>query len=196
MWETKTNACDAPGASSKLIDLLADHCCNWEKRSEMRYVAGYYTSESVMSWNQCAYAYDKVPDMPYTLEDFPLVQLQQPFLHKRAPTEAVVITEHNIHLVDEFGNLPTEVSSKITKMNLQELMSTLNGLEWTVFSDVFREERSDKWWYEVMTLFERAPGLLPEHADPHAGRPEHAHLPRDVDRQRREHRSGHIPARR
>ena len=150
-------AYDAPDShSNRLVELLADHCDRWRERCRMQYVDGYYTSESAISWGLCAVAYTGVPDYPMSLDDFPMIVLPECFLHaaKQSGVATAQVDADLSHLVNEEGIVVQEESERITNMGLQELMSTIHGIEWIVFCDMFREERRAEWWWEVLFVFE------------------------------------------
>jgi hypothetical protein len=118
-----------------LPGLLADHCMRWHSRKETKKIAGIYSCDSMITWFTCAMAYlDLHPEGPSGQEkipDFPLIEIP-PFLTYSTKDYTACLSE----------------------MTMQEMMKTIEGLEWHVFSCPFRLTSSDAWWSQVKSMLD------------------------------------------
>lgn len=129
-----------------LPELLADHMLNWDKRCEVTRPRGIPGCASLYSWLACAAAFtDPNPVCDETLASFPLLKLSDIWLHSD--------DVQPIGRMNEQGEIPTLPMERISNMSQQELMDTLKGLEWHVFSDPEFTNRPDEWWVQAHTLF-------------------------------------------
>jgi hypothetical protein len=133
-WVSQLEKCDT-ARTLDLPGLLADHCVRWHSRKETRKMNGIYSCESMLTWYLCALAYvDKHPDGPTGSEkitDFPLVEI---------PKFLVYATK--------------DYTASISEMTMLEMMKTIEGLEWHVFSSPFRLTSSDAWWSQVKCMLD------------------------------------------
>jgi hypothetical protein len=109
-----------------LLERLVQHCAHWDEHNEIQTLQGEEVSESMLTWYACATAIPDTTDDPRKLEDFPLIQLHESWIHD-----------------------PLQIS----RMYMRDTMDLLEGLEWHVFSDMFFRHRTNAWWKQVMELF-------------------------------------------
>jgi len=110
--------------------LLAEHCVDWESRNTLQTFRGVDATESIFTLLPCL-ANHHMEDDPRTLRDFSLIHIDPVWIHHEEGDALI----------------------PIMRMSQRQIMDTIEGVDWHVFSDVFFRDRTPEWWTQVIQLY-------------------------------------------
>jgi len=128
IWEDVEASANVPTTR-----LLAEHCVDWPNNSNYSAHHGIDVCESMFTFVKIAARYhksDATIDDPRTLNNFPLIFIEQFWVHREGKDEWI----------------------PIMRMDMNQLLDTFQGVLWHVLSDVFFRKRTDEWWEQVLRL--------------------------------------------